>query len=54
MVLLLQHIFYALTVGAAWAFPLQFHSLRVLLMAGLFCVNVVQKLYFYNLNDLSQ
>ena len=42
----IQHVIHALIVAAAWVFPLQLHSLRVLVMGGLFWVNLVHKLYF--------
>jgi hypothetical protein len=36
LVVRIQHILIAFIVGAAWAFPLQLHSLRVMLMVMLF------------------
>lgn len=46
LVVRIQHVIHALIVAAAWVFPLQLHSLRVLVMGGLFWVNLVHKLYF--------
>ena len=45
LVVRIQHIIYALIVAAAWVFPLQLHSLRVLVMGGLFWVNLFHRLY---------
>ena len=36
----IQHIFYALLVAAAWAFPLQLTGLRVILAVGLITINI--------------
>ena len=46
LVVRIQHVIHALIVAAAWVFPLQLHSLRVLVTGGLFWVNLVHKLYF--------
>jgi len=36
----IQHIFYALLVAAAWAFPLHLVGLRVFLVAGFLLLNI--------------
>lgn len=46
LVVRIQHVIHALILAAAWVFPLQLHALRVLVMGGLFWVNLVHKLYF--------
>lgn len=45
LVVRIQHIIHALIVAAAWVFPLQLHSLRVLVMGVLFWVNLFRRLY---------
>ena len=40
-VIRMQHIIYALVVGAAWAFPLQLGMLRVIIVTALVSVNLV-------------
>ena len=45
LVVRIQHVIHALIVAAAWAFPLQLHSLRVLIMGVLFCLNLFRRLY---------
>ena len=45
LVVRIQHIIYALLVAAAWAYPLQLHALRLMLLAGLVGVNVLVRLF---------
>ena len=45
LVVRIQHVIHALIVAAAWAFPLQLHSLRVLIMGVLFWLNLFRRLY---------
>jgi uncharacterized protein YacL len=41
LIVRIQHIIYALIVAAAWAYPLQLHGLRVLLLLLLLALNVI-------------
>lgn len=47
LVVRIQHIIYALIVAAAWLFPLQMHTLRVLLLSVLLGLNALSKLNFW-------
>jgi hypothetical protein len=37
----IQHIIYALIVAAAWAYPLQLHGLRVMVLTALLALNAI-------------
>lgn len=39
----IQHVIHALIVAGAWAFPLQLHGLRVLVMGGLLWLNMIRR-----------
>jgi heme/copper-type cytochrome/quinol oxidase subunit 3 len=41
LVVRIQHIIYALIVAAAWVYPLQLHSLRVIILSTLIVLNAV-------------
>ena len=41
LVVRIQHIIYALIVAAAWVYPLQLHSLRVIILSALIALNAV-------------
>ena len=41
LVVRIQHIIYALIVAAAWAYPLQLHGLRVMILTALLALNAI-------------
>jgi hypothetical protein len=41
LVVRIQHIIYALIVAAAWAYPLQLHGLRVMVLTALLALNAI-------------
>ena len=45
LVVRIQHIIYALLVAAAWAYPLQLHALRLLVLSGLLGLNAMARLF---------
>jgi hypothetical protein len=48
LVVRIQHIIYALIVAAAWAFPLQLHGLRVVVLVVLAALNVLHSFFVIN------